>query len=457
MTIQSQPLDQLQSQQAGLQSTLSAYGQEQSALSSLQTAAAALTLPSAFEASAATVSGSGVTASVTGTPANATYSVNVSALAQAQSEASTAVSDPTATLATGTLTIQMGTYNASGNSFSASASASPITVTIDSTNDTLNGIAAAINSAASGSVNASVVTDATGSRLVLTSANTGVSNAFTVSASSGLSQFAFDPTAAAGSQSTTMTQTAQNASFTVNGLALSSASNSVSTAINGLTLNLTQAPAAGAAPLQSQVTVATDPTAVESSVNAFITAYNAVISLTNSLTNYDAGSNTASVLTGDPTTRDIVGQLQSVIGSQTTAAGTSAATTSYLAEIGVTTNADGTLSLDSTTFQSALAADPTGVAAMFSAATGTGSQQGFAVQINNLTQQVLGSGGALGSAEQSLQSQISDLKSRESAMQAQLTQTQANLTQEYSALNAALTAAQNEQTSLANELNQLPG
>jgi flagellar hook-associated protein 2 len=454
MVVQSQPLTQLESQVSGIQSTLSAYGQVQSALSTLQSAAAALALPSAFQAASATVTGSGVSATVTGDPSDATYTVDVSSLAQGQSIASAAVSDPSAAQGTGTLTIQLGSYDSGTNTFTAQSGSSAITVNISSSNDTLSGIAAAINSAAGGAVNASVVTQSDGSaQLVISSGNTGADNGFTVTASSGLSQFGYDPTSS-GTQGMSQTQAAADASFSVNGLAMTSASNSVTTAISGVTLNLTQAPASGGTPLQSEVSVGMDPGAVSSTVQSFVTAYNSLISLTNTLTNYDASSNTASELTGDPTTRQIVGTLQSIVGSPTTASGTSAST-SYLAEIGISTNADGTL--DTTQFESALEADPSAVAAMFTTATGSGSSNGFAVQVSQAAQQMIDSGGALSTAQQGLQSEITYDDGREATMQAQLAQTQQALTQEYSALNAELAVAQQQQTSLANELAQLPG
>jgi len=443
MSIQSQPLTRLQAQEAGVQSTLSAYGQEQSALSTLQTAANALALPTAFEASSATVNGTGVAATITGTPANANYQVNVTSLAQSQSIASTAVADPTAAIGTGTLTIQAGTWS-TGNAGFTAGTAQPITVTIDSTNDSLNGIASAINAAANGTVNASVVTDSTGSRLVLSSANTGAANGFSVAATGALSQYSF----AAGAQTMTSEQSAADASFSVNGLALSSTTNSVSSVINGLTLNLTQANSS------SQVQIGTDPTAITASVNSFITAYNSFISLTSKLTSYDATSNTSSILTGDSPTRNMIGTLQGILGSQWSTTGTGP---SYLGQIGVSVNTDGTLSLNSTTFQSALAANPSGVAAMFTTATGTGSAQGFAVQMANAVQQIESSNGALGSAQANLQAQVVYMNSQQTSMQASLNQTQAALTQEYSALNAQISAAQAEQASLTNELASLPG
>jgi flagellar hook-associated protein 2 len=443
MLVNSQPLTSLQSQEAGVKSTLSAYGQEQSALSSLQTAANALALPTAFQAASATVTGSGVSATVTGTPASANYLVNVTSLAQAQSVASGAVADPTATIGTGTLTIQPGAWNAANTGFTASAAA-PITITIDSTNDSLNGIASAINAAANGSVNASVVTDATGSRLVLSSANTGAANGFSVTATGALTQYSY----AAGAQTMTSEQPAADASFSVNGLALTSASNSVPSVISGVNLNLNLPGST------SQIQVGTDPKAVTDSVNSFISAYNSFITLTNTLTSYNATSNSSSVLTGDSPTRNMVGTLQGILGSQWSTTGSGP---SYLGQIGVSVNTDGTLTLDSTKFQAALSSNPAGVSAMFTTAAGTGSTQGFAVQIANAVQQIEGSTGALGSAQANLQAQVVYMNNQQASMEASLAQTQAALTQEYSALNAEISAAQAQQASLTNQLASLPG
>jgi flagellar hook-associated protein 2 len=443
MLVNSQPLTRLQNQEAGVKSTLSAYGQEQSALSSLQSAANALALPTAFQAASATVTGTGVAATITGTPANANYQVNVTNLAQAQSISSTAIADPTAAIGTGTITLQPGTWNTGNTAFTGS-SAAPITVTIDSTNDSLNGIASAINTASSGTVNASVVTDSTGSRLVLSSAKTGAANGFSVTAGGALAQFNY--TAAAPTMASN--QSATDAKFSVNGLALTSTTNSVPSVISGVTLNLTQPNSS------SQIVVGTDPTAVTSSVNGFITAYNSFISLTNTLTSYNATANSTSILTGDSPTRNMIGTLQGILGSQWSTTGTGP---SYLGQIGVSVNTDGTLSLDSTKFQAALSTNPSGVAAMFTSATGTGSAQGFAVQMANAVQQIESSSGALGSAQANLQAQVVYMNNQQTSMQASLNQTQAALTQEYSALNAEISAAQAQQASLTNQLASLPG
>jgi len=457
----SQPMNQLQQQQSGVQSKLSAYGQIQSALSSLQTTVTALTLGSAFSAEAATVTGTGVGATVTGTPPTGSYAVTVSQLAQAQSAASAPLANASTVVGTGTLTIRLGTYNATGNAFTPQSGSSPVNITINSSNDTLGGIAAAINGASAG-VTATVVTDNSGSRLALSSSNTGASNAFSLTVAdadgsntdmTGLSQLAFDPTAQAGAgKNLTQTQAAQDAQYSVNGLGLTSSSNSITTAINGLTLNLTQAPAAGST-LQAQVTVATDTTSVTNSVSAFVKAYNSLVTLDQGLTAYNSSTKTASVLTGDLTTNQIGSQLSSVLGGQISGG---AAGYSWLANVGIDFNADGTLSLNSTKFANAMSANPNAVTRMFTAVSGTGGQQGFATQLNNVLTSMLSPTGLLTGAQASTQSTITDMNTRIAAMQTQLNQEQTQLIAQYSQLNADLVVAQQQQTALANALASLP-
>jgi flagellar hook-associated protein 2 len=461
ITADSQPMNQLQQQESGVQSQVSAYGQIQSALSSLQTAVTNMTVGSAFSAEQATVTGNGVGASVTGTPATGSYAITVSQLAQAQNAASAPVANASTVIGTGTLTLQLGAYNSTANTFTAQAGSSPVNITINSSNDTLGGIAAAINSAGAG-VTASVVTDNSGSRLVLSSSNTGAANAFSLTVAdsdgtntdaSGLSQLAFNPTASAGAgKNLTLTQSAQDAQYSINGLSLTSSSNVVTTAINGLTLNLTQAPAAGST-LQAQVTVATDTSSVASSVNSFVQSYNSLVKLEQSLTAYNSNTNTASVLTGDMSTIHIASQLSSILGSQISG-GTSGYT--WLANVGIHFNQDGTLTLDSNAFTNALTANPSAVSKMFTSVSGTGNQQGFATQLNNAITSMLSPTGLLTGAQNAAQANITDMNTQITAMQAQLNQEQTQLITQYSQLNASLVAAQQQQTALANALSTLP-
>jgi flagellar hook-associated protein 2 len=456
MTVESLPLKQLQSQESGVQAKLSAYGQVQSALSSFDTAVSALKLNSAFNAAQATVTGSGVSASVSGTPARGSYAVTVSSVAQAQAAASAPLAASTV-VGTGTLTIQVGTYVAAGNTFTPTTGSTPVSITIDSSNDTLAGVAAAINGASAG-VTASIVTDNAGSRLVVSSSNTGTTNAFKMTVAdadgtntnmTGLSQIAFDPTATAGAgKNLAQTQAAADAQYSINGLALTSSTNSITTAISGLTLNLTQAPASGST-LQAQITVGTDATAVSGSVNNFVQAYNSLVNLESSLTGYNASSKTASTLTGDSSMFALSSQLKSILGSKMTGA---SGGVSWLADVGVDFQKDGTLSLNAGKFASALAANPTGVAQLFSNATGTGSQKGFAIQLASSVESMLSPNGLLGGTQTSLRSTITTMNNRVTEFQAQLSQTQQRLITQYSKLNADLVVAQQNQVALANAL-----
>ena len=460
MTVESKPLRQLQSQQSGVQAKLSAYGQVQSALSSLDTALSALKTSSAFQAAQATVTGSGVGATVSGTAAPGSYSVIVSNTAQSQAAASGPLANASTVVGTGTLTIQLGTYKSTGNSFTAQSGSSPVNITIDSSNDTLGGIAAAINSASAG-VTASVVTDNAGSRLVVSSSNTGTVNGFKLTVAdsdgtstdmTGLSQIAFDPTAAAGAgKNLTQTQAAADAQYSINGLSLTSSTNSITSAISGLTLNLTQAPPSGST-LQAQVTVTSDTTAVTNSMNTFVQAYNSLVNLESSLTGYNASTNTASTLTGEAPMFALSSQLRSILGSQVS--GVSGP--SWLADIGIDFQRNGTLSLNTTKFASALSANPSGVAQLFSKATGTGQQRGFAVQLASSVESMLAPNGLVGGTQTSLQSTISTMNTQMTRLQAQLNQTQQQLIKQYSKLNADLVMAQQKQVALANALAGLP-
>jgi flagellar hook-associated protein 2 len=463
MTVESHPLNQLKAQESGVQAKLSAYGQVQSALSSLDTALLTLKLGSAFTASQATVSGTGVGATVSGTAAPGSYSVVVSSIAQAQAAASAPLASTSTVVGTGTLTIQLGTYTTAGNTttFAAQSGSNPVNITIDASNNTLGGIASAINGASAG-VTASVVTDNSGSRLVLSSSTTGTPNGFMMTVAdgdgnntdmTGLSQLAFDGTAAAGAgKNLTQTQAAADAKYSINGLSLTSSTNSITTAISGLTLNLTQAPASGST-LQAQVTVGTDSTAVTGSVNSFVQSYNSLVTLENSLTAYNSSTNTPSTLTGESSMFELSSQLRSILGSQVSAA---AGAPSWLASVGIDFQRDGTLSLNSTKFAAALAANPTGVAQLFSNATGTPSQQGFAVRLASSVESMLSPTGLVGGTQTSLQSSITSMNNRMAQMQTQLTQTQQQLITQYSKLNAAMVTAQQQQVALANALAGLP-
>jgi flagellar hook-associated protein 2 len=345
-----QPITLLQNQQQSYQSTLSAWGSVQSSLSGLQSTVAGLQNVTQLNNRTVNLSNS---SAVSGTAsANAplgTYSLSNIVLAQTQSVYSADFASATNTaVGTGTLQIQVG-------------SGSVTNISIDSSNNTLNGIAAAINQSNSG-VNAAVIYDGTGYRLTLTGNNTGAANAFTVStsgATGSLGSLSYSPSVSGGM---TESQTAQNASVSINGLAVTSATNTVSGAIPGVSLNLLQASGS------TTLTVANDTSAFVTSVQSFVNAFNTAMGTLNQLTAFNPGSNGASgqsgPLIGNAGIQTLRTQLLNLISGQGVGTTPGSAYAS-LGAVGVSLAQDGTLVLDSGKLGTALQSNYNAVAGLF--------------------------------------------------------------------------------------------
>jgi flagellar hook-associated protein 2 len=375
MAVESQPLNDLSTKETTIQSQISAYGALKSALASLQTAVHALAAPAPFQSTKATLADTDVASATTAAGAVAgRYTLEVSALAQNQKLASNGFAAVSDTVGSGTLTFNFGTYSA--GTFTPNATAGSRTVTIAAGQSSLAGIRDAVNAANIG-VTASIVNDgsANGQRLVFTSNNAGADQSLKISVAdddanntdgAGLSQLAYDPAATAGSgKNLTETRAAQDAAFTLDGIAIRSSSNTVTDAIAGVTLNLTGTNVGS----PTTVSVAQDTGPATTAVQTFITAYNALQTTITNLTKYDATNKQASVLTGDSTVRLVQSQLRSLIGGAVTGA---SSTLNTLSSIGITTQTDGTLALDTTKFNAALASDASSVGRLFSS-TGVSS------------------------------------------------------------------------------------
>jgi flagellar hook-associated protein 2 len=350
------PITQLQGQEAQQQFTLSAWGTLQSSLSSLQTTLSSLQQISTLNNRVAQFSNSALaSASVSANAPLGTYNLSNVVQAQAQSLYSQDFSSSTnQTVGTGTLQIQVGSGTATS-------------VTIDNTDNTLTGIAAAINNAGAG-VSAAVVYDGTGYRLTLQSANTGTSNAFTVTASGAtgsLAALSYSAATSASSSGMVESVVAQNASVTINGLPVTSSSNTVSGAIPGVTLNLL------ASSGSTQLTVTNDSTDFVTAVQAFVTSYNTAMGTINNLTSLNStatsggsGSPGPGPLIGDANLTQLRTQLLGVISSQGIG-DTSGSSFTSLASVGINLDQDGTISLDTSALSGALSLDYNGVAGLF--------------------------------------------------------------------------------------------
>lgn len=363
--------NRLNSKEATVQAKLSAYGMLKSALSSFQTTVAGLAEASAFQGLKATSSDSSVVSVTTNSSAiTGNYSLAVSNLAAAHSVASKAFTDTTSAVGTGSLTFQFGTYDSGGNTFTANGDKAIQVVDIASGDNSLVGIRDAVNNAAIG-VSASIVNDGSGYRLVFQSNDSGAANSLKVTVSdstdvsntddAGLSQLAYDPTAVAGSgKNMTETVTAVDASFSVNGLSITSSTNQITDAIEGVTLNLKDV--TSGTPVS--VSVALDTSGITSKVQSFVSSYNDMITTINSLTSYDASNGSAGILIGDSIARSVTSQVRSLFSSAVS--GLSGNYTS-LTSLGITTQAGGTLTLDQTKLDAALSSDHSVVGKLFSA------------------------------------------------------------------------------------------
>lgn len=323
---------------------------------------------------------------ITATASNAMiageYSISVSTLAQAKSMASSGFADLTsASLGTGTFIITTGTND-------------PVTLTINSTNNTLTGLRDAINNADAG-VTASIINDgsATPYRLLLTANETGTANAFTIA----------DNLSGGQALSIAQTQAAADAAFVVNGVSVTQSSNTVSEVIDGVTFTLKDTTSGPVT-----LSVEKDLDAIVSAINEMVSAYNAVNSFINSQFTYNSTTETAGVLSGDSTLRRIQSNLQSQL-TQTMA--NRFTDFRVIGQVGLNVNRDGSLSLDEGEFREALSDDFTAVAALFlgegapsggatasdsrvtyggkTAATQPGT---YAVQVDTLAEQAFGIG-----------------------------------------------------------------
>lgn len=363
----------LDTQEAGFQARISGYGTLKSALSDFRTAVDGLRGTTSFNARTAGSSDTSViTASADGTATPGSFNIDVTQLAQSQKLASKAFTGQEDIVGEGQLTFRFGTYDSGGNTFTADPDRTISSVTIDSSNSTLAGIRDAVN-AAGIDVSASIVNDGSGERLVFGSMRSGAASSMEIIVSgdnggtnvddSGLSQLAFDPTAAGvgTGKNLSETATAKDANLTIDGLAITRNSNTVTGAIEGVTLDLASV---GTSP--ATVTVSRDLNAATTAVQGFVDAFNALNSTFDALGGFDASTQTGGILLGDSVLRSVESNLRNVVADVVD--GLSTSDFRSLADIGITTEAGGNLTLNSAKLQSALNSAPDAIAGLFGVA-----------------------------------------------------------------------------------------
>jgi flagellar hook-associated protein 2 len=415
--------NQLNAQQSSLNSQVSAYGTFTSALDTLQATLSTLETPGTLAGYDATVGDTTIASATASSDAAAgQYSLEVQNLATSATLTSKPVASSSTAVGTGTLTVTINGASAS--------------VAIGTNDNTLAGIASAINSAPNNpGVTASILTASDGARLVLSSTATGAANAITVTTSGG------DGGLSSLVTNLTQTQAAQDASFTINGFAATSPSNVVSGAISGVSLNLTKASAANT---PTTLTISPDTSAAQTSIGTFVTALNGVLTAIQSLTGYNATTQTAGALQGNATLQSFQNQLQNIL--DTVNSGSTNGIKS-LADLGITADADGNYDSNSTTLSNALSTSLSGISSLL------GGTNGIATQINTLITQYTQPGGLLPTINQGLQSSLSSVSIQQQELTQELANYSATLTAQYNAMDAAVASLKETQTYLNAEFN----
>jgi flagellar hook-associated protein 2 len=416
MTIQRQPETQLKNQQTTLNNQASAIGTINGALSTLQSKIQVLTdFTGQLGARTVTSSNSGViTATADGTSQLASHQIIVSNLAQTSSFF-------TGTVANSSTTIPQGSFDLSvGGTKKA-------TITIDSTNNTLDGLAQSINSANSG-VTASVVVDSKGARLSLLSSTSGASGEISIGNNTS-------------GQTFTEAIQGKDAAINVDGINLTTGSNTVTGVLPGVTLNLLSA--SPNTPIQ--LGVAPDTAQASAAVQSFVSAYNTAIQVVNAQFVYDPTTNFSQPLGSDPTLALVQQQLYSAIS--TTTPGQNNGIDS-LSKLGITVGNDGTLTVDSAKLNNAIQAQPQDVQNFFQNTT-----SGFASQFNTtLTSMTDPTSGGLQVELNTIHNSVNDLTKQINDFEDRMAVVQQTLLTQYSHINATLQSMPSALSSVQSQL-----
>jgi len=435
LQIDAQPEVNLQNQVTALGTQTSALQSIETDLASLQTAVQALSDPTgAFSAVSVNSSNNDVVSATAANGAAAgSHTITVDSLATS-AEYSAPQTSSTSALPTGTLNIQVG-----------SNTAVPITVGTAGSTDNLSDLATYINQQNMG-VTASVITDTSGARLSLVSQTSGTAGALTITDNTGTTGsdgMGFTPaTDAQGNPLGT------NASLTVDGVPVTSGSNTVTGVIPGVTLTLS-----GASSTPVTLAVQPDLTQVSTAINNFVTAYNQVMTDINTQNTY-SGSGTPPPLLGDPSL-DLL-QSQLLNGITTSITGNNGLVN--LQSIGIQLQENGTLTVassaspDSMSLNDALTNDFSSVQNLFQSSSSPGVAQALNTALTAITDPT---NGPLNLDMSGITSQVSDLNTQISNFQYQLQQTQAQLTLEYDTINTTLEQLPETLASINSQLNSL--
>jgi flagellar hook-associated protein 2 len=361
----------------------------------------------------------------------ASYAVEVVQLAAAHKLTSGAFASADTVVGTGTLQIDVG-----GSAFS---------IEVDAENNTLAGIRDAINAASDNSgVQATIVNATAGSYLILSGENTGAANTITVTQSGGdggLAALEYDP----GNGLNAMTQSiaAQDAQIRIDGLDVTSSSNSITGAIDGVTIDVVQASAGGSETL----TVENDTADVRRTISAFVDSYNQLVSTFDKLSAFNADSNVAGPLLGDASLRSIRDQMRREMSN---AVGDSAATFNSLREIGIEVKLDGKMNIVDEDLDAALADNFSDVGQLFAA------DNGFATRLFDRVDGFLDDDGLISTRTDGLNERLEGYTEQRERLSERLQALESRLLRQFNALDSLVSQLTSTSNFLTQQLAALP-
>ena len=431
---EAQPVEsRLGLQEARVQAKLSAFGNLKSALSEFRDALDSMRELDSFLARKVSSANEDLfQAVVSGDALPASYTVEVAAIAQSQKLTSGAFADADTAVGTGTLIVNVG-----GEGFG---------VEITSENNTLAGIRDAINEKIDNTgVAATIVNADSGSYLILSGERTGLANTITVNQTGGdggLAALEYDP--GSGLNALTETIAAQDALVRIDGLDIASDTNSITGAVQGVTIDLIDADPG----FTYELLVQNDEAATRDVVSNFVNTYNELITTFDSATSFNAESSQAGPLLGDSTVRSIRDEIRRELSTPTVDID---AAFSTLTEIGVELQVDGKLSIDDETLSGVLDADFSKLGQLFA------TSDGFAVRLFDKVDGFLAGDGLLETRTQGLTDQIDDIGEQREASNERLAALESRLLRQFNALDSLLGELANTSNFLAQQLANLPG
>jgi len=371
----------------------------------------------------------------------------------------------TALVGTGTLNIQMGTWGTGQTTFTASSTPSSASISVVAT-DTVESLRDKINAAGIG-VSASILTDSSGARLVVRSTNSGAANGFRITksgATGGVATMGYDPSS--GVTGATQTKAAADAKATIDGVSVTSSSNTFANVMDGVSLtanavtsttNTTTntvlgmpvtSSAVSSAP--ATVTVSNDTATIKTTLQSFATAYSALNSLIATDTKYDSTTNKAGPLQGDSTVVAVQTRMRTLLGATSTASSSFA----RMSDAGFELQRDGSLTVNATKVDNALS-NLSQMKALFVDNTSTStSGEGFGKQFYDTAYSMLTTGGSINSRSTALSDKLQRNQKSQDAMDARLAQTQKMLEAQYGALDTRMASLTGLSTYVTQQVTQ---